>query len=109
MLCDDVPSDSDVAIIAATAANPQWVKFYHDNGILTVTMHMRRFVIVGMNHDVESVLSQNGRHFGRITFLRGYCTKPLVSSMKAVSRLTSSSRNSVSLKPLSSSRVGSSL
>ena len=38
-----------------------------------------------------------------------YCTKPLVSFMNAVSRLTSSSRNSVSLKPCSSSSVGSSL
>lgn len=62
MLLDHVPSDPNVSITASTTADSQRIQFDHDDGILAVTMHMRRLVIVGVYHDIESVLSQNRRH-----------------------------------------------
>lgn len=109
MLFDNGSRDSDVTIAASPPPHSQRVEINDHDRVLSVTMHMWWAVIVGVDHHVKTILSHDCRHVHRLSEPTHYCTNPFVSSMKAVSRLTSSSRNSVSMKPLSNSRVGSSL
>ena len=62
MFCDDVPRDSNISVTSTATADSERFQFHHHDGILAITMNVRRSMIVGVNHDVETILSQNRRH-----------------------------------------------
>ena len=62
MFRDNVPRNPNVSITSTATPDSERFQFHHHDGILTITMNVRRSMIVGVNHDVETVLSQNRRH-----------------------------------------------
>ncbi len=59
MLCDDIPGHSNVSITSSTTTDSERFQVDHHDSILTITMNVRRSMIVGVDHDIETVLSQN--------------------------------------------------
>ena len=74
-------------------------------GMRWISIAFRRPRVRGMCVERRVPVTARQR-IGSTKAARGYCCPPLVSSMKAVSRLTSSSRNNVMRKPDSNNKSG---
>ena len=68
MLCDDIPGHPNVSITSSATADSERFQVDHHDSILTITMNVRRSMIVGVYHDIEAVLSQNCWH--RVTLIQ---------------------------------------
>lgn len=113
------PRDGDVNInegnLTASAATPdsEGVKHCRVGGVVAALLNHRLLSATPPESNAPGVCAAlqplaNGRDSSGVK-MRPYCTNPFVSSMNAVSRFSSSSRNSVSLKPAPINCVGMSL